>query len=112
MTTTFSFELVDFDGNEVIFTVEAEIIAPEPAARDEYGRPTECETAGQILFDNVEVDGKERHVNDALASIFECYDRRTRSFRPMTATDLEDKIREEIIHQINFSAEFGDMLPF
>ena len=111
MTTTFSFELIDFDGNEIQFAVEAEIIAPEPAARDEYGRPTECETAGEILFDTVEVDGKERRITDALASMFECYDRRSRSFRPMTAADLEDKIREEIIHQINFREEFGDMLP-
>lgn len=112
MTTTFSFSLCDFEGNEIEFVVEAEITEGAPAARDEYGRPTEAETAAEILFDSAEVNGKERKIDDALASMFECYDYRTKSLRPMRAADLEAKIREEIAYQINFREEYSDILPF
>jgi hypothetical protein len=115
-THTFKFTLQTFAGDEYDFQVTGEFIPGAPAARDEYGRKTECDTSDDWELHEILVDGEDRIIDDAFASLFERYDYRKKGFVMMTANDLEEKIKEEMQYCLKFSAQYGDgnemPLPF
>jgi hypothetical protein len=116
MTHTFKFTLQTFAGDEYEFKVTGEFIQGAPAVRDEYGRKTECDTFDDWELHEVLIDGEEREITEAFASLFERYDYRKKAHVPMTANDLEEKIKEEMQYCLEFKNEYGDgnemPLPF
>jgi hypothetical protein len=78
--------------------IAAEFEPGHDAARDEYGRPTECDTDDEFNIIEIRVDGilYEGDIDDVFASQFWRYDRTRNTHVRHTAKTLIDEIENEL----------------
>ena len=88
--------------NEHTIHASAEFIAGHDAARDEYGRPTECGTANEFDILEIHVDGivYDGRFDDVFASQFWRYCERRKTHVRHTWTSLYDEISEQLENEI------------
>ena len=88
--------------NEHTLHVSAEITPGHVAARDEYGRPSECYTDPKFNEFEIHVDGclYDGQFDDVFASQFWRYDNRTKMHVRHTWDTLIDEITEELYNEL------------
>ena len=97
--TETAFQTYTIDGgHEHTIFVAANAIPGHDAARDNFGRPTECDTADEFEIVEIRVDGVlyDGQIDDVFASQFWRYDRHRKTHVRHTAKTLIDEIENEL----------------